>query len=364
MKKTVLTVIMFSLFLGIFLAGCGSDAESVQGTEGKKGTGSEQTSDVVFELKYSTDFGPERTRSKLLEEAFGKIEERTNGRVKITPYYNGSLIQSNNVYQSVASGIADIANYTLGTGGNIQKFNEFLILPKMGAPGYGKIGPLYREIFEKFPEFQQEMQQTNTRWLLIDGYPNYQLHTIDKQVRVPDDLKGMTIIASGYNAQIVEAAGGAAVYMGPPDWYSSLERGVANGQITHWAVIGDMKTTELFTHYTLIGDGGFGSPGSGYIINLDTWNSLPPEFQAILEEEFLWAETENIKVEKVNMEEYMEQERQAGDPIIELTPEEIEQWKQLADPIIEKWIEEAENEGWPARQAYEEFQKLVEEYDN
>jgi TRAP-type C4-dicarboxylate transport system substrate-binding protein len=360
MKRIVL--MLFSIVLLVMMILCSGCAEDTSAPEKPNG---ESEKEEVIKLTFS-EWGPQNIPlGQIHLKAVEMIEERTEGRVKVTPYFSESLIKYIDTYKSLADGVADISLYTIGATPGVHSLNRVFIQPQISHMGhfyFDKTVQIYRELLDQFPSLQEEMEKSNTRWLSLRGMVPQQIHTTNKIVRVPEDMKGMKIIASDERADLVNSVGGAALLKGPPDWYTSLERGLAEGQIGHWTAIHDFKLTELFKYHTQVGDGGVCMAGIGYIVNLDTWNSLPPDIQDILVEVYTWACEEAVKEDIKTQEISIQEAKDLGHTIIELTPDEIQLWADGLQPFTDKWIMDTEAEGWPAREVYKGLEQLIEKY--
>ncbi len=360
MKKNVLIILFVFIIFGLVICGCSTEQEPVK---------PEQTGDAqgepeeVFHLKYS-DWSPEiHNVATISKEALEMIEERSNGRVKITPYFAGSLLEYSDVFMGVSTGAADIVRYvsTMSTG--VHDLNLiYNRLFEVEAPDVENLSKVYRELLGKVPEIQKEMEQTGARWLTMRALLGSNLHTANKAVRVPDDIRGMKILCTGENTTWISSMNGASVTMPQTDWYMSLERGIAEGEVMHWSAIDSYKRLEVLNYHTLFGANGTAADAMGYLINLETWNSLPSDIQEIIIDAFQWA---TDKAEEVNIndkERIMAEAKEKGNTFIELTPEEMQLWAETMKPINEKWITETEAKGWPAEEAFNELISLFEEY--
>jgi hypothetical protein len=62
----------------------------------------------VIELTYASPVGPDHTFSVVDRRWMEKIEKETNGRVKIKPFWGGTLVGSRDAIDEMAQGVADI----------------------------------------------------------------------------------------------------------------------------------------------------------------------------------------------------------------------------------------------------------------
>ncbi|MCL6477581.1 MAG: TRAP transporter substrate-binding protein DctP [Peptococcaceae bacterium] len=347
--------ILTVLAVGLVLGGCGKQAEQGTAKPGEKPAEKQQ----VIELKYA-DFNPQGIGITLLAEKAAKmVGEKTNGRIKVTPYFSGTLLKYPETFKGVSTGVADIAFYLVGGTPGVHQLTEVFNLPFLGFKNVEDAARAYKEII-KYPEIQAENEKLGVRWLAIRPMMPFHLHMTNKQVRLPEDLKGQKILAEGHFAQAVSAVGGVAMNMGPTDWYTSLQKGVVTGHLTHWIIPMEFKTGELQKYHTVFGTGGAGNGGIGFLVNLETWKKLSPEDQKVLEEVYDWLSDECLKLDIGLEKQAIEQAKNAGHKIIELTPQEVQVWADKAGkPAIEKWIADTEAKGLPARKIYEAVKQMA-----
>lgn len=360
MKKKSWALLPIILLIAVMIGGCA--AKQVPSSPGKT-EAPEETAEQTFELVYS-DWGPEQIDvGQAAVRAIKIVEERTNGRVKITPYFSESLVKFEDAFTAVATGVTDMSMYVSTFSMGIHDLNLIFhrLFPEE-APDVRGLSRVYQELLKNVPEIQEEMEETNVRWLNIYALVGSNLHTTNKLVRLPDDIRGMKIQAYGDVSLMVNNLNGAAIEVPPNDWYMGFERGLFEGQFMHWPGIESFKLLELVNHHTIFGTGGMTSSGIGTLINLDTWNSLPPDIQEILTEAFQSVSEEVIAGNLEMCERMLKEAKEKGNTIAELTPDEMQLWGECFTPVNEQWIEETEAKGWPARKAYEELLWLFGEY--
>ena len=355
--------------LGVFLIailalgfGCGGDAKPETGPETDPGitpVADEKPDDEkVYELKFNTWDPPGIGVSLVQEEACKMMEERSGGRLKVTPYFSSSLVAYDDVFKGYSTGVADIGVYIPST--NHDLATVFGVM-QVGTPSFDVASKAYQKLIETVPELQEEMAQHNVRWLGMRAHPASQIHTMKKLVKLPSDLKGMKIICTGALAQAAEHAGAAAIFQAPADWYTSLERALAEGQIHHWAALHAYKTTELLKYHVNVGEGGLNMSGTGIVMNLDSWNSLPPDLQEIVSDVYRWVMDECTKFDVDFVGVAQKDCLEAGHVIEELTAEEIQQWDEVVKPFTEEWVKETEAKGYPARKVLDQLNQIYEE---
>jgi len=316
----------------------------------------------VYNLKFN-DWGPAGiTIGKLHIKAADMIEERTDGNVKITNYFSQSLLKYGDTYRGISSGIADISLYVIGATQGVHVINDVITLPFAGLPNMPDGTKIYTELRQKYPELDEENARTNTMWLDTRMMPGTQLHLVKKSALIPQDLKGMKLISGASLADMLLAVGAAGVILGPPDWYISIERGLVEGHLTHWPAVYDFQLLELFKFHTVFGDGGAGMSPIGFMVNLDSWNELPGEYQKIITEVYTWVNDESVKADLDLIALAEKTAKEWGHIITYLKPEQVEPWAKLVIPYHEKWIAEATAKGWPAQKIYDGMKEIIAKY--
>ena len=141
----------------------------------------------------------------------------------------------------------------------------------------------------------------------------------------------------------------------------SLDRGLADGITSHYPVLHGFGILKLLPYHTMFGAGAVMSLDM-MIMNLKTWNKLPPDIQKIFEDLSPWFAQEAIKMDLGYEGMVIGQAKEMGHKFIYPTPNEMQQWIDAVQPVHEKWIKETEEKGLPARAVYEEAKRLVKEY--
>ncbi|MBN2403447.1 MAG: TRAP transporter substrate-binding protein DctP [Spirochaetes bacterium] len=317
----------------------------------------------VINLKFN-DWNPDGTPATTLwKDVVKMVDEKSKGRIKITNYLAGSLLKFPETFKGVSTGVADISLYLLGGAPGIHELCEIYDLPLLGFKNYWQAFRIYTEILNEFPELQAENEAKNVRILSIRPMPAYWIHSVKKPIRVPADMKGQKVIATGYYGTMATYGGGIAMQTGPMDWYSGLQKGVVQHIITAYPPLGVFKLHEVTKYHVQFGEGGCGNSGMAVLINLDLWKKLSAEDRAILVEAYSWYQKavaeSDLKLEKM----FIGISKKMNQTFIQLKPAQINQWKNTAGKeAIEKWIARTEAKGKPARKVYEAMQAKIKKY--
>lgn len=316
-----------------------------------------------FNLRFHY-FGPEAIPpGQWSKKAAQRIEENSNGRIKIKSYFSESLLKYDTTIRGTSSGLADISFVDPGlfTG----QFNLNLVFTRMimDIPAKEAATKAFRELIRKNPALNKELEAKGVRWVSIMAMPGFNIHTTRDPIRTPDDMKGKKISIMGKDPALwIKSLNGAPVQLAPGDWYMSLSRGLVEGQFVHWAAIDSFKLVEVFRYHTLFGKEGAQPSFSGYIVNLKTWNRLPEDLQDIIVEAYDWAGDGNMKSLSDEVSRAILASKEKGDTFISLTQDELKEWSDTMVPVNKKWIEETEALGLPARKTFDQLMGLFEKY--
>ncbi|MCL4159546.1 UNVERIFIED_CONTAM: hypothetical protein GTU68_015213 [Idotea baltica] len=211
------------------------------------------------------------------------VFKMSGGRMKIKIFGSGELVPGYETFDAVSMGVTEMgcgASYywqgkapaaafftAVPFGMNAQQIAAWL----MGDEGEGY--QLWKETYKPFNIIPFLGGNTGVQ---MGGWFN-------KEINTPDDLKGLKMRIPGLSGKVLEKAGGAAINVPAGEIFTNLERGVIDA--TEW--VGPYHDYKLGLHkaakyYYYPGWHETGSQME-FIANLDAWNELPEDLQAIME---------------------------------------------------------------------------------
>ena len=322
--------------------------------------GCDQTNEVV-ELRFATqNAGTEQLA--VLEAWADEIEEATDGEVLITIYSSSTLIGEEDMVSGIKAGLADIGDIVTGIYTEQLPLLSILELPFMALGDTDTAYQIFQQLWDEFPKLEAEFADFKVLFVSSFG-DSGQIHTVDTEVRVPDDLAGLQLMVTGVSSQVMASAGASPVYMEMTDWHTSLERGLLQGLQIPWSGLynlGLYPLTPYHTSYPSIAVLGVGMT----LMNIDTWNSLSSDAQEALEAASADITAELMLLEADTVEAAIAaMEAEGGHTFITITEEEETLWYELAAPIHMEYIAELDAQGLPATELYERAMELAAEYE-
>lgn len=252
-----------------------------------------------------------------------KVEELSEGKVKVEIYPNNQLGSLREVIESVQGGQIELAQQPLGMIANFVPSLNVNVLPYI------------------YPS-------TEIMWKVLDGGPGQRLNLeMEKQgfinlgymnggqnqfsairpLRTSDDFNGLRMRAMPAPIIIstIKAFGGSPVPIEFSELYNSLQQGLVDGQENPTQTVSMLHLYEVQDYVTLTKHS---SMIYANIMNKKYWESLPKDVQEVILEAMQYACEKQRKLmadEEVN---YRNEIKAHGTEIIELTDEEINAFKE------------------------------------
>lgn len=283
-----------------------------------------------------------------------KIEERTNGQLKIKFYVAQTLVKARDSYDAVLNGIADISWLMFSWTPGRFPLTSVMELPYMVKSTFAGAHVLTK-LFEKFPEMRAEIKDTHLLWLWVTM--PYELHTVDKPIRKLEDIKGMKLATQPGARAALEALGVVPVTMPTPKLYQTIEKGVTDGSALAWGAFKAFKLYEVTKYHT---DIHLAAMPYCTVMNKDKWNSLPKNIQKVITDttKEMMPDT-NCAAVSAEKEVGKKIVRDKGREIYVIPPEERKRWIATAQDAADKWVKDMEAKGLPGRAVYEEAKRLM-----
>lgn len=288
------------------------------------------------------------------------LEEKTGGKVAVEIFDGTSAFgRIDRQADQVRAGVIDIA---LGLNGiprdryPASSVIEMPFLVESADSGSRALWQLYKEgaLGGEYDDFKV---------LALFTHHGGLFHTVDKPVRTLDDLKGLRMrTPSPAVSAMLEYLGASPVGMPPAAIYESLQKGVLDGVVTTWDLVGAIKANELLKYHT---DAKAYVAGFHVLMNKKKYESLPEDVRAAID-----ALSGDALVAKFGAwwdkwdARGLEDARQRGNEIIPVDEATRKQWAETLQPMIATYLETLKAQGVADPQAlYRRAQELVAKFD-
>jgi len=297
----------------------------------------------VISMKLASDQPATAPGEKGFKFFADRIEEETDGQIKITLYPNAVLGDIGELIPQVQAGVLEMAKTSCGWLSSFVPMVDIFSIPYLfrNKEHYWKV--LDGEVGSEIANYTEAAGMKLLFW--VDAGARSFYNNV-RPIYTPDDLKGLKIrvMASDIMIKTMEAFGASPTTTAFAEVYSALQTGIIDGAENNPPSVDRMKHSEVAKYYSLnehmmIPD--------NVVINLDVWNKLTKEQQDIF-----------IKVGKEAQEfikeEWARQEAEALKKISETTIineipdrsafiEKVKPLMELVSPKFEGYIEKIQD---------------------
>ncbi len=333
----------------LMIAGCAPETEepAAEPAEPEEPAESEEPAEVpeepkeIFRWKLQAGDSPPGDRYDVLNawgqavELTDRVRERTNGGLDIEPFPLMGLFNPLEAPTALKEGAVEM----LHSSGAYHVAMVPASVIEAGFPyAFKDHEDLYKFVFETdLVEIMREhYAEHNNAYLANFGSTGATGYITKFPINSIEDLQGKMIRAVGQFGEIASAHGGTPVNIPGAESYVALQRGTVDGVIfPHFAGV----TFNLFEVAKYQSWPPVQYVTTSWLINLDSWNSLPPEYQEILQEEIdkvskysheVAAPQFDLVSQEVGAEEF-------GSEAIWLSDEEFFKMQEAVMPLWDKW---------------------------
>ena len=268
------------------------------------------------------------------------VRERTEGRINIKLYPGVSLVQGDQTreFSAIRQGVIDMAiGSTINWSPQVRELNLFSMPFLM--PDYAAIDALTQgEVGKKIFEIVDKAGVVPLAW----GENGYrELTNSKKEVRLPDDLKGMKIrvVGSPLFLDTFTALGANPTQMSWADAQPALASGAVDGQENPMSIFTAAKLhTVGQTNVTMWG---YVADPLIFVVNREVWQSWSETDREIVRQAAIDAGKQEIAIARKGLDEpgkpLLAEIEALGVTVTQLSEEERKAFVDATRPVYEKW---------------------------
>ncbi|MBX9613636.1 MAG: TRAP transporter substrate-binding protein [Burkholderiales bacterium] len=314
-------------------------------------------------LKFHTFMAPMSNVWLNMHKAWmNKVEKESGGRIKFEGYpamqLGGTPVQ---LYDQAKDGVVDIV-WTLpgNTAGRFPRIEVFE-LPFMMNNAEATSKAYWEYVQTQAPD---EFKDTHTLALHVHG-PGV-IHTKDKQIKTPNDLKGMKL--RGPTRQITKMlgyVGAIPVGMPLPAIPDALSKGTIEGCVIPWEVVPAVKVQELTKFHSEFDPAGGALYTTTFVMamNKAKYESLAPDLKKVLDANS-GLETSGW-LGKVQQQGDVAGRKSAVDrnnTIYTVPASEAQEFKRKARLVEVEWVEDMNKRGFDGKKLLDTARSLIEKH--
>lgn len=333
--SSISIMLMFTLLLSV--AGCGSSGQVTSGSNEattENGQAASTGEKRTFKLGHIV---PEshivhKSALKFKEE----LEQRSNGRLSVVIYPNGTVGTEQDMLQQMQSGVLDMGFVTIAELTNSSSSFNAWLMPFV-----------IRDLDHLFQVAESEEAYALLETLEDQGFHGLgyitsgmrHLMMKDKFIESPADLNGMKlrVTPSPVIVDWWKRLNTSPTSIPLPEVYSAFQTGVIDGLDSDLIAINSNKLQEIGKYLTLTYHMAFQNAA---MVSKSVWDSLSDEDKKIIEEAFKVAYEFNLEQSKLDETEALAALKNDGVQVkeFEMTPE----FQQLKEQFLAEYVQKDE----------------------
>ena len=243
-------------------------------------TASPEADTTVYTLKWATTENEGTLRFKQLEKPImDLITEKTNGRITFNVFYSSTLAGSGAIIKGCQDGICDAGGDNINSYPGVFPYAELMCIPGV------ELGSTYDEKYADIADYYSSYALKEA--LDNDVYPLFTAPAVDVilmskfEVTSLDSYKSQTVCCNSSYAPMFKDFGAATTWIVPPEQYEALHLNVIDATVNGAGPLSAFKLYEVLDYAYYIP---FATVISSYYLSLSSYNSLPDDLKAILDE--------------------------------------------------------------------------------
>lgn len=323
------------------------------------------TQEALAQQKYNFKFAsvfPSPETSMLGELAKlwqDEVTKRTNGAITFTNHWGCALGTPPEHIELLIGNVCQAVQTHQWYTPSKMPLGDFEYTFLFGPTDYPLVVKAMQKIRSEFPELAKELADNNAVMVMDAPMALYDFQC-PTPIKSLDDFRDKKICAVGrYFGQ--QMPKGATVVIRPgQEYYDLIRNRICTMNLTPWNLTYAFKLQEVTKYF--IETGLVTVCGTPVLMNLKTYNSLPPEYQKIVREAGLKMEmvaaTETLpKWKEICYKAF----REAGMEIVTLSDEDKKKWVEEVEDIVDVWAKDVEKLGLPGYKIAHRWQQITEE---
>ncbi|MBF6617181.1 DctP family TRAP transporter solute-binding subunit [Pollutimonas thiosulfatoxidans] len=268
------------------------------------------------------------------------VRERTDGRINIKLYPGVSLVQGDQTreFTAIRQGLIDMAiGSTINWSPQVKQLNLFslpFLMPDYAAIDaliHGQVGKDLFDIVEKAGVVPLAWGENGYR----------QLSNSKREVKAPDDLKGMKlrVVGSPLYIDTFTAMGANPTQMSWADAQPALATGAVDGQENPLSIYAGAKLYDVAQKYLTLWN--YVADPLIFVVNKQVWESWTEEDRKIVREAAVEAGKQQIVIARKGVTQddasMLKDIESHGVTVTHLTPEQHDAFVKATQPVFDKW---------------------------
>ncbi|WP_394137749.1 TRAP transporter substrate-binding protein [Cytobacillus oceanisediminis] len=329
MKKLLWLTMLIAVLI---VSGCGRPtAGDSKSSGGEGGDGDKYTIRIAHLV-------PEEQSSHIAAETFKKnVEERSNGRIEVQLYPNGSLYGSDReAIEAVQLGNVEM---TIPAVAPLASFNKkFMVfdLPFLFNSNEAAYKALDGELGETL---LKDLENNDLKGLVFAENGFRHMSNNNGPIESPEDLKGMKFrtLENPVHTDTFKSFGANASPFAFGELYTALQQKTYDAMECPISLYYTNKFYEVQDYLTM---SGHVYAATILLMNNDFYNNLPEDLQEVITEASLEYRDEQREIAQKQDKEFLDKLKEGGMQVNELTDEQKDAFREASRSVYDKYIPE------------------------
>lgn len=290
-----------------------------------------------------------------------EIFRRSNGRLKIEPYFSEALSKESEAFESVRYGVADIAEFSYDVAIGHFPFHERVFTTVSMGRAMENPTDWLVEIQKSFPEVMEELDDVKV--LFCHAQSVGMVIGSKEPIRTLDELrnKKVNVIGDYQVANKLRSLGVSVVSVPLADVYMSMQQGIIDAASCDFDLLVSRRLGDVIKHATLLNTTCF---VFCVAMNKQSYERLPADLRTVIDSVSNEYGREIFK-HFWNTRPYEALETwitQMGGQLHVLRPEEYRQIDAATRPVTQEWISILNASSYPGERMAQRINLLGERY--
>jgi len=270
-----------------------------------------------------------------------EVTKRSNGRIKFQFFPGGSLAKPGEEQEACRKGMVQMVASSGSWYPTMKLWEMNGALPFQPSDTLLTLKTKW-QLYQGFPEIRNEIESKNQRLMFIAAYGDF--HIVSrKPLKSLDDFKGIKVAVLGIQQpKWFKGIGAITIFFPGPARYEALEKGVIDASL-----MGGLSGSLGFGHFDICKNvllcrlGQY--PSFFMAMNQDTWNSLLPKDQKMIDElnrETMFEWFPEI-IDRVEAKAKETCEKKLGVNFYQMSDKDRKNWANSLPNLAQGWIDEA-----------------------
>jgi TRAP-type C4-dicarboxylate transport system substrate-binding protein len=307
----------------------------------------------------------------LADEFIKRVEEATNGRLKIRHVPGGALLKPENMIEGVRGGVANMGSTVVSFFPGQLPISATLAglvdLNYGNKLDFDALTAITTQLLKDIPEFTGEYEKLGLKAIWFVPSPAYAIISKDPITKL-SDFSGKKIRTFGnVLPKLLNSVGAVPLSVAFGEIYTSIQTGVIDGAMTDPPAMLTGKFEEVAKHVVTTGpkQGAYTAIAPvAYIVNLDSWNALPKDIQDAIEKVAAdMRPVASATMAKAAAGAFSKLE-EGGATVHHITQEETDEWAKKAPDSWKLAAGILNDSGLPGDKIVARYKELAEGYIN